>query len=449
MLNNSRKNILIISHDKIGPAMAGPGIRYHFMAEVLSKKFNVTIGFFDPTNVPPKKISRKYSVKHIDAHTFHSDFEGYDIIIALWLNEAMIDYCNRNNMFIVFDVYAPVPVENLAASIYSGKRIQPENDFEFKKSLLMYRKFFENGDLFLFSNRRQIDFWVGYVFGSDQVRLSTYNKRPFFERFILAPMGIDIKNTLEKTEPAIKGVIPSIKQGDKLLLWTGGIWDWFDGKTLIQAMKIIRQSHPSIKLVFFGTKHPNPSIPEMKESLETRKLAEKLGIINKTVFFMDGWVEYSKRINYLLEATAAVNTHKSSVEMEFSHRTRVLDHLLVSLPTIATEGDYISDEIIKTHHIGYVVPPKNPEALAKAIIEICEDKKNKEIRRNIQTIREQFSWEQSLAILEDRLSQGTLKLSRLAPASPQKSTNKAYLLIKRITPPYVKKAVLRALHYVK
>ena len=52
MVENMIKKVLIISHDKVGKLMAGPGIRYHYMAKTLAKNFDVTVGFFGPENVP-------------------------------------------------------------------------------------------------------------------------------------------------------------------------------------------------------------------------------------------------------------------------------------------------------------------------------------------------------------------------------------------------------------
>ncbi len=40
---DSKKYVLIISHDIISAQMAGPGIRYYHLAEVLSHKFNVLL----------------------------------------------------------------------------------------------------------------------------------------------------------------------------------------------------------------------------------------------------------------------------------------------------------------------------------------------------------------------------------------------------------------------
>lgn len=440
-----KKKVLIISHDKIGSSMAGPGIRYHYMAETLSDSFDVTVGFFDPSYLPEEDFSHSYKVSHIDAHTFEPGFEGFEIVISHWLSETMLHYCNTNQVFVVIDLYVPGPVENLASAIYSGQAIKYENDFEYNRALAMYRKFFENGDLFLFSNQRQLDYWTGYAFGSDQIHLSTYPERPIYDRFIYAPMGIDTKQPLKHTKDVIKGVIHGIGKSDKVLLWTGGIWGHFDGQVLIRAMSQLKDKRPDIKLLFFGTQHPNPNVPEMKESLDTRKLATELGLINKTVFFNDGWVKYPERINYLLEADVAVNTHKSSIETEFSHRTRILDHLLAGLPTISTEGDYLSDAVIGPKGLGIVVPPNDEAALEEAIVKILEPGKLNDIKKALASERKAFDWENTMSHLKQFLSGDIDKLPLLNTAPKLRTVSKTRRLVKKVLPVPIKKAIIRTL----
>lgn len=423
--------------------MAGPGIRYHYMAQELSDLFNVTVGFFDPTYLPKDDFEHSYKTLHIHAPTFEKGFKGFDVIIALWLSESMIDYCNRNKIFTVFDLYAPVPVENLAKSIFNEDEVMPEHEFEYSTSLEMYRKFFENGDLFICSNRRQLDFWIGYVFGANQITLSTYRKRMMYERFIYAPMGIDLSTPLKHTKNVMKGVLPDIKESDSILLWTGGIWGWYDGKVLILAMHKLLKLRPNIKLVFFGTQHPNPGVPEMKESYATRQLADKLGLTNKNVFFNSGWVPYRDRINYLLEASAAVNTHKESIEMEFSHRTRVLDHILSELPSVTTEGDYLSDSAIRGEGMGITVPAGDPEQLVKAIIDVLKPQKRSQIINNIRNQKPQYDWAVTMQELKDFIGQNPSKLHVHPIASRLKRSHPAVRSIKKAIPLPVKKAIIR------
>src|SRR5580765_3767788 len=111
------KKILIISHDKIGTQMAGTGIRYHYMAEELSKHFDVTVGFFGPDYPPDKTFVHSYDVLHIDVNAFKAAFAAHDAVIAMWVSDTMIAFCNDNEKLLIFDIYAPVPVETLALKI--------------------------------------------------------------------------------------------------------------------------------------------------------------------------------------------------------------------------------------------------------------------------------------------------------------------------------------------
>lgn len=423
--------------------MAGPGIRYHYIAEVLSDKFNVTVGFYDKSYLPEDGFKRSYETKHIDAYYFESGFTGTDIVISHWLTSPMIRHCKENSIFMVFDLYVPGPIENLAGSLYGGNKPKPEDDAAYKHTLEMYHIFFEYGDLFLYSNHRQLDFWTGYAFGAKTIDLSSYPQRKIYDRFIYAPMGVDIKNKVTHSKQVIKGVIPGISRSDKVLLWTGGIWNHFDGKVLIKAMKRLESKRPDIKLVFFGTQHPNPSIPEMKESLDTRALAKELGLNGKTVFFLDGWVKYPERVNYLLEADVAVNTHKDSIETEFSHRTRVLDHLLAQLPTISTAGDYLSDSVIGPLELGIVVPPNNEEALEQAVIDILQPKKLNEIKANIAKARDNFDWNATLKELKAVLMSNPAKLAVLKSAHNLRRPNPGLRLARKVVPVPVKKVIVR------
>lgn len=429
--------------------MAGPGIRYHYMAEVLSKYFTVTVGFFNPDFEPENSFTKSYNTRVIDGAHFQDSFNDVDVIVALWLEEDVLLHCHKKNIFIVFDVYAPVPVENLALFMFSGNPVDASVDYTYRQSYSLYEKFFEYGDLFLFSNRRQLDFWMGYVFGLGIIKVSSYLQRPIFERFIYAPMGIDTSTKIAHNKPVMRNVIPGVTDKDKLLLWTGGIWNWFDAQVLIRAMKLIEKSNPEAKLVFFGIKHPNPNIPTMQEASNAIALSKELGLYNKTVFVKEGWVPYKERLNYLLEADAAVYTAKDSIESEFAHRTRVLDHILTKLPTVATAGDYIADDILVQDGIGLTVKPNDEVELSIAIKEILNSKTNTSMRNNIDIKRSTYDWEVTLAPLVDAL-RGSLDKLSFVENKPHKELRKDrqyYKLAKKVIPKPVKKMIIKVTRY--
>src|SRR5690606_1607098 len=144
--------------------------------------------------------------------------------------------------------------------------------------------------------------------------------------------------------------------GDEVLLWGGGIYDWFDPLTLIRAVAELEKDHPRLRLVFMGLEHPNQRIPLMGAAKRAVQLAEELGVAGRSVIFNRDWVPYEERAGFLLDADIGVSTHLDHVETAFSFRTRILDYLWAGLPVVSTAGDGFAP-IIEEHGLGAVVPP--------------------------------------------------------------------------------------------
>jgi glycosyltransferase involved in cell wall biosynthesis len=182
-----------------------------------------------------------------------------------------------------------------------------------------------------------------------------------------------------------------ISPGDFLLIWGGGVWDWLDPITLVEAMAIVRDQQPRIKLLFLGIQAPSGGISARGEQL-LRK-AHGLGVLNENVFINPSWVPYNDRINYLLEADAGVSLHRPSLETLYSFRTRNLDYLYCGLPMIHSDGDVWAD-IIRKDRIGIVVPPGDVRAVADAILRMHRDRAMlASMKQNIQLRSQELTWD--------------------------------------------------------
>ncbi|HET6746727.1 MAG TPA: glycosyltransferase family 4 protein [Candidatus Saccharimonadales bacterium] len=442
-----RKKILVISHDKVGPSMAGPGIRYHQIATNLSKKHDVTLAVFNPSYI--ENIG-KTSYKAIDIHVqkFQEEFAKYDAIIALWLSDEMIEFAKANNVVLIFDLYAPVPVEDLVQRVF-GKRIGPESDYDYTQMLRNYQHFIRNGDYLLTSNEQQRDFWMGYAFSAGKTTPTQQSKRPIDSYLGICPMGIDLSQLDVPYKPLAEERIKGLKKDDYLILWTGGIWDWFDAVTPIKAINhVVKSGKKNVKLVFLGTKHPNDDVPAMEETEVARKLAKKLGLIDKHVFFLNGWLPYDDRIHYFERADAAIYAHKPSIESRFSHRTRVLDHILTGLPTIATKGDYFSD-YIDAHELGISVEPFDDKAMGEAIGALMSSPKlQKKIEANVKKSQPEFTWDYTLkplnAFIESNFFAPSPRETRVTTSSSEAvMSSKAVRSMKRLVPKKAKNIIKR------
>src|SRR5690606_21753616 len=113
-----------------------------------------------------------------------------------------------------------------------------------------------------------------------------------------APFGLPSEPPQHRRD-VVKGVVPGIGPDDRLLLWGGGLYNWFDPHTLIRAVARLEERRGGVRLFFQGTKHPHPGVPEMEIVRTSRELAAELGMLDRAVFFNDTWVEYAERENYL------------------------------------------------------------------------------------------------------------------------------------------------------
>jgi glycosyltransferase involved in cell wall biosynthesis len=110
----------------------------------------------------------------------------------------------------------------------------------------------------------------------------------------------------------------------------------------------------------------------MRMAVDTRALADELGLTDTFVFFNEDWVAFDDRANYFLDADVGISTHLDHVETAFSFRTRILDYLWAGLPVVATQGDALA-ELIEEHGAGVTVPPSDVDALVDALRRIATD----------------------------------------------------------------------------
>jgi glycosyltransferase involved in cell wall biosynthesis len=257
----------------------------------------------------------------------------------------------------------------------------------------------ERGDFFLCASEEQRHLWLGHLAALGRVNPLTYERDQTLRSLIdVCPFGLDSEPP-RRTRPAIKGVVPGIGPDDKVILWAGGVYNWFDPLTLIRAVGQLKDTHPDVRLFFLGMKHPNPDVPDMAIAWQTRQLADELALTGKHVFFNEGWVAYGDRQNYLLDADLGVSTHFDHVETTFSFRTRILDYLWAGLPVVSTGGDSFGS-LISAEGLGTTVDERDVDGWAAALAALLYDPAvNALARTNVSRVRERFTWPRALAPL--------------------------------------------------
>ena len=214
----------------------------------------------------------------------------------------------------------------------------------------------------------------------------------------ICPFGLSGQSP-QRTGPGLRDSVTGISATDKVLLWAGGVYNWFDPLSLIRAVDIVRHDHDDVRLFFLGMKHPNPDVAEMEMAWRTVELSDELGLTDRFVFFNDGWVPYDDRANYLLDADVGVSTHLQHVETTLSFRTRILDYLWAGLPVISTGGDFFG-ELIGSAGFGVRVEAQDVDGLAAAITTLLYDEERRSAASTAsRALSARFTWSTALAPL--------------------------------------------------
>jgi glycosyltransferase involved in cell wall biosynthesis len=225
------------------------------------------------------------------------------------------------------------------------------------------------GDVFLCASERQCDFWLGWLAAAGRVNPYLHQVDPGLEKFLLVvPFGVS-DDPPQARPHRFRGKLPGISAKDLVVIWGGGIWNWFDPLTLIRAAAETRDRLPDLRLVFPVTSVPSPDVLPMGMLEEARKLSDALGLTGSRVFFGSSWIPHDDFGGILLEADIGVSLHQPSVETRFSFRTRILDYLWAGLPIIATSGDSMAD-LIRAENLGAVVPPGDVAAVVAALVDL-------------------------------------------------------------------------------
>lgn len=408
------RRILVVTGDAITSRMAGPAIRAWHMAEQLSGEHDVRLVSVNPHG---EDVAAPFPVLRVRRKDLPDQVEWADVVVLQGHALELVPELKRRDStkLVVCDIYDPMHLELLE----QGK---DDTDDQRARDLVgvtnVLNAQLRRGDFFLCASDRQRHFWLGHLAALGRLTPTLYDADPTADSLLaVVPFGMPGKPPT-RTAAGIRGVLPGIGPDEKVVLWAGGVYSWFDPLTLVSAVGDLAGRRLDLRLVFLGMKHPNPEVPEMDVAARTRSLADRLDLTGRHVFFNDGWVPYADRQNWLLDADCGVTTHFQHVETEFAFRTRVLDYLWASLPIVTTDGDSFAD-LVRTERLGVVVPPADPVALADALDRVLyDDGFAAGCRERIGQVRERFTWERVLAPLAAYCRDPRPAADRLAGGGP-------------------------------
>lgn len=360
-MGNGRK-ILVVSHDIIGPQMAGPGIRYWALANVLAHHFEVALA-------APQGSELVREHAHVENLVIYNSQDHQKIVSWLaWADVVLIpgDIITDFPQFlesdtpVVMDGYDPHTAENLMwnAPLPLEERARSYNarhDLISQQCLA--------GDFFICASERQRTWWLGLLEAHGRVNPYTFDEDPALCNLI------DVVPFALPSQPFSHADIdiPEIAPEDKVLLWGGGLWEWLDPLTVIRAMPRILEDFPQAKLLFPGTRHPNPAVPAMRKVEEAKVLVAELRLQDVVIF--GDWVPREAWNAYLARADVGLSLHPDTYETHLAYRSRLLDYIWAGLPMVVTRGDETS-KLVSRFQLGRVVDYEDVEGVAVAISDV-------------------------------------------------------------------------------
>ncbi|MFL6007723.1 MAG: glycosyltransferase family 4 protein [Gaiellaceae bacterium] len=410
------RRIVVVSNDHIGSTMAGPGIRYLNFARELRSEGDVTLVVPFPTDLEPDGFELVVA-NPADRAAMVRIIGGADCMVAQRLSVPVMRALARTRTRRIYDLYAAAPFEGMALNArQGGDRVL---EATLRLDLFTLKVALQTGDAFVCASERQRDLWIGALLELGRIDATRFEEDPSLHDLVdVVPFGVDVEPP-RASKRVLKGVVPGIAQSDRVLLWPGGIWNWFDPLTVIDAVGELSRRRDDVRLVFLGLRHPNPNVPEMRITAAAIERAERLGLRDRAVFFREGWVPYGERGAYLLEADLGVSAHFDDLETHFAFRTRLMDCIWAGLPLVTTVGDAIGD-LVAERGLGRAVPSEDVGAWVEALDALLGDARAcDDARAAIADVRADFLWPRAVDPLR-RLVRGegvTVPRRRSAPAT--------------------------------
>jgi glycosyltransferase involved in cell wall biosynthesis len=379
MPSPERLGVLILVPGRLGEKLSGPEIRAVRLGQALAAaRHRVTLlapaeeaGEYEGRTVVP--LSRRRLLREARRH---------DVVLASTVPPFLLAAKRTLGIRAVSDQYDPVEIElgtlaagadRARATARAARRLQ-----------------LRGADLVLCGGRRQRE-----LLAAEVAELAPATRPPIE----IVPFGLDAPPA-----PAVAGEhplrdhFPAIAADDKLVLWWGSLWRWLDADTAIRAVASLAEDLPDIKLVFTAGKAPNDGAARHSALGEARALAERLGVLDRSVFFFDEWVPFARRAEYLRDADLGLTLHLDEEEAAVAARARYMDYLWADLPCVLGRGDETAAEFERAG-FATLVKPGSVEAAATAIVTALEAGTREGAAAAGERLADELRWDRAAAPL--------------------------------------------------
>lgn len=336
--------------------MAGPGIRAWHLARELSKHFETTL--IAKVEGVGRAEDRPTLIEH-GTDAARAAMRDANVLIG---QPARGFRKRRAAQRIVYDLFDPTVLE--LRELYGGmpslrQRVHLAAEWWRLSEALM------RADLLVCAAPKQRQFYESLQSGD----------APWIE----VPFGIDLADVEACPKPQ-----------DNIVVWGGGVWEWLDPATAIDAIVRLNQEGIRAKLLFLGRSRPNRALIDRRRDDRFETLLASGG---PHVSANDEWVPYGERLAWLRSGKIAIMLHRRTAEAEYSIRTRLFDAIAAGIPVVATAGGFAA-ELVEREGLGIVVAPGDVAGVAEAIRRLLmNDETWFKSVESLERIRPRYAWE--------------------------------------------------------
>jgi len=240
--------------------------------------------------------------------------------------------------------------------------VLPHEGFPMKDRLT--RKVLAKGDAYIVHSKQ------------DAEDLQRLVENPRFVHTVLPTFNRLKKRDLSREEARRALGIP---EGQEMLLFFGYIREYKGLKHLIHALPAIRAARPWAHLYVVGDFWENNK-EEYEQLIRETGTAEEITLV-------DGYLPDDEVEPYFAAADLGVLPYESATQSAV-----VQVAYSFGLPVVATEVGGLP-EVVLDGRTGFVVPPKDAEALAKAVVRFFKEDRTAEFREHIKEDDSRYSWD--------------------------------------------------------
>ena len=168
----------------------------------------------------------------------------------------------------------------------------------------------------------------------------------------------------------------------------GGVYDWYDPSTLLDAL--LEPSTPDCEVLFVRSANREGTPQRVLAGVEAGLRGSDE--LRDRVEFID-WVPAERRFDLLRDVDTLVSLHRPGLETHLAFRTRFLDAAAAGCPIVATAGGAVSD-MLQRDDAARLVPAVDPGAVAEALREVLAG--GSEVSRRVErgrALAARFRWE--------------------------------------------------------